>query len=182
MIQTEEVPAQFANNYDLHLSRPVLVSILADFKRELATLPAGSAMQTCRPTPTSSLKRPSDGAEVLSFAAGARILGVEFPEKYQGEWALGWADHEQGLFPVDAIRLDRPRRNDVRNQGPSPMAAVTRWRFSVRAAKDKDGGDWLSFGKGEVITNICCESRVPSVRPILKSDNPLEQGASAEKR
>lgn len=117
------------------------------------------------------MRRPPDGAEVVAFAAGARILGIEFPDKYQGEWCLGWADHECGLLPTEAIRLDPPRRNDVRSQGSSTMKAVARWKFSVKEAKDKGGGggggEWLSFSKGEVITNIGCELSVYSARSLL---------------
>lgn len=165
-----------ANNYDLHFSRPPRQSHLADSTRELTALPTATALQTCRPTPTFAMRRPPDGAEVVAFAAGARIVGIEFPEKYQGEWCFGWADHECGLLPTDAIRLDAPRRNDVRSRGSSTMKAVARWKFSVKETKDKgcggggDGvGEWLTFSKGEVIINIGCELSVYSARSLLST-------------
>ncbi|KAF3767705.1 hypothetical protein M406DRAFT_69825 [Cryphonectria parasitica EP155] len=158
VLQTEDVPVQFANNYDLHFPGPARVSMLADMMRELTALPTGTAVQTCRHTPTSNPKRPPDGSDVLSLAAGARILGVEFPAKYQGDWCLGWADHEQGLLPADIVRLDPPpgrKSGDSANQGGSTtLRGVARWRFAVKDGKDKSRGEWLSFGKGEVITNI----------------------------
>lgn len=151
------MPHQLANNYDLHFVGPHRESRLARIARELTMLPTATAQQTCRPT-AHFASRPPDEAEVVSFAAGARILGIEYPRKYMGEWCLGWADHEHGLLPADAVRLDPPRRSDVRNLGSSSMKAVARWRFFAKGNNDMKGGmDWLSFGKGEVITNICCE-------------------------
>lgn len=75
-----------------------------------------------------------------------------------GEWCLGWADHEHGLIPVDAVRLVPPRRSDFGSLEPSSLKAVARWRFSVKDSKENKGGMvWLSFGKGEMIANIGCE-------------------------
>ncbi|KAK2613759.1 hypothetical protein N8I77_000649 [Diaporthe amygdali] len=139
-----------ANNYDLHFLNPPLKSHLATIMRDLAALPTATALQTYRSTPTSSVKRPTDGQEVVNFASGARILGIIFPEKYHGEWCLGWSDHQYAAFPADTIKLEEPRKSEIRLQGSSSMRAVSRWKFSVR---DKSS-EWLSFSKGEIITNI----------------------------
>lgn len=193
VIEADEVPAQSANNYDLHFSRPPRAAHLASVMRELTALPTATALQTCRPTPVLAQRRPADGAEVLCFAAGARILGIEFPAKYQGEWCLGWADHEHGLLPTEAIRLDPPRRRDVRGlQGSgsgSSMKAVARWKFSMKESKEKGSagsagagagaGDWLSFGRGEKITNISCELSIYFARSLL---NSADEEPSAERR
>lgn len=201
VVEADEVPAPSANNYDLHFPRPPRAAHLAGLMRELTALPTATAAQTCRPTPTFALRRPEDGGggsggsggsakKVLCFAAGARILGVEFPDRYQGEWCLGWADHEYGLLPADAIRLDPPRRRDVRwgqgagagGRSSSTMRAVARWKFSMKDGKDRSGDgaeDWLSFSKGEVITNIVCELSIYSVRSLLRSS---AEEPSAERR
>lgn len=156
VIQSEEVvPRQFANNYDLHFAKAPLVSGLSQLSgRDLGALPTATAVQTCRASPTSGARRPADGSYTLTFAAGARILGVQFPEKYQGEWCVGWADHEHGLLAAETIRLDPPRSSDARDQGSSSMQAVARWRFAQKDSKETRGGAWLAFGKGEVLTHI----------------------------
>lgn len=163
---------------------------------DLAALPEATAIQTYRPTPTSSVKRPTDGQEVVNFAFGAKILGVVFPERYQGEWCLAWycapptrshrlwghfmrlaiyqpphskfvavstdkidrSDHQYGAFPAEAVKLDEPVKKDVLLQGSTGRRAITRWRFSVRGKMS----EWLSFSKGEIITNINCK---PDIQP-----------------
>lgn len=159
MIQGEEIPARSANNYDIHVPQspnPEWQSRCLNITHALASLPTATTVQTCRATPLRPMRMPPDEAEVLSFASGARIIGVKFPTKYQGEWCVGWADHSFGAIPVEAIRLDPPMKSDIRSRGSSTMKAVARWKFSV---KDKGWeGGWLSFGKGETITNIGCKS------------------------
>ena len=54
------------------------------------------------------LRMPPDRAHVLQFAAGQKIVGVEFPARYGGEWAVGWADHARGAFLVEGVRLVPP--------------------------------------------------------------------------
>ena len=46
--------------------------------------------------------------QILQFATGAKIVGVEFPSEYGGKWAVGWADGVFGVFPSDAARLVPP--------------------------------------------------------------------------
>jgi hypothetical protein len=55
---------------------------------------------------------PPDRAHVLQFAAGQKIVGVEFPARYGGEWAVGWADHARGAFLVEGMRLVPPSRGE----------------------------------------------------------------------
>lgn len=183
VVTTAEELSAHRNSYDLHLApgppREGPLAPSGRLLRELTGLPTATAAQTCRPTPMSAMRRPYDGAEVLPIAAGARVLGVEFPERYHGEWCLGWVDHERGLLPAEAVRLDPPRRWGHHARGgqlgapppPSGMRAVTRWKFAPREGKEKDGPQWLPFGKGEVITNISCELSVYSVRSLLDSIN-----------
>lgn len=154
IVESEQVPAQFANNYDLHFLEPPRASSLTNIMRDLTALPTATTLQTCRPSQPNTVRRPADGGEVLLFAAGSRILGIEFPEKYQGAWCVGWADHKHGLISAEAIRLDLPTKDKSRNQGSSSMQAVARWKFAVKDGKESKGGEWLSFSKGEVLNNI----------------------------
>lgn len=164
--------------------------------RDLGALPTATAVQTYRPTPTSSIKRPKDGREVLNFASGAKIHGVVFPVQYQGEWCLGWytwllvlcpcdtstdkidrSDHQYAAFPAETTKLDEPKKSEVRLQGSSGMRAVARWKFSVRGKSS----EWLSFNKGEIITNIGCELNIetckmdvePVYQPESKADDDI---------
>lgn len=186
VIQADDVPTKFSNNYDLHFSRPPRPTPLAELLRELASLPTAIASQTCRPTLMTTMRRPTDGAKVLSFAEGARILGVDFPPKYHGEWCIGWADHERGLIPSDAIRLDAPREGGARAPSPgearSNLSATARWKFCVKEGREKGSAtsEWLSFGKGEVISNIVCELSIYHVRSLLH--HQVEGNADAEQR
>lgn len=173
------VPPPLANNYDLHLPHPARVSHLVTIARDLAAFPTATALQTVRATPVRGVRSSPDQADVLSFAAGAKIVGVEFPDKYQGQWCVGWADHTYGAIPVEAIQLDPPRKSDAMPKragssgggisgggGGISLKAVARWRCSVKEKEKLWGREWLSFSKGEAITNIGCKF-YPLILPLL---------------
>lgn len=63
------------------------------------------------------------------------------------------SDHQYAAFPAESVKLDEPKKNDMLLQGSSSMRAVARWKFSARGKSS----EWLSFSKGEIITNIGCE-------------------------
>lgn len=63
------------------------------------------------------------------------------------------SDHQYAAFPADAVKLKEPKESRIPLQGSSSMRAVTRWKFPVRGKSS----EWLSFNKGEIITNIGCE-------------------------
>lgn len=75
------------------------------------------------------------------------------------------SDHQYGAFPAEAIQLDEPKKDDTRLQGPSSMNVAAKWKFSARGKSS----EWLSFRKGEVITNIGCELNIPT-RQMLVPD------------
>lgn len=165
-------PPHLANNFDLYLPHAPKIPHLATIARDVAALPTATALQTNRATPLRPLRMAPDRADVLSFAAGAKLVGIVFPSRYQGLWCVGWADHAYGAIPVEAIQLDPPAKSDAMahfldrrssggSGGSTGMKAVARWRFSV---KEKEkllwGREWLSFGKGERIEHIGCKSHL----------------------
>lgn len=153
VIESPEIPHQLRNNYDLHFPEPSIRSLMAGLERELSQMPTAVATDAFRRT-HGAIRAPPDGSAVLQFCAGQRIVGIEFPAKFGGEWGLGWADNVRGAFPTDVVRLEAPGAGEVRKGGGSNLRAVARWR---RHPRDKDPGGWLRFDKGEVITGICCE-------------------------
>lgn len=166
VVETPEMPdEQHRNNYDLHFPSPPAVSLMAGLGREVSQRPAAVATEHFRRTALGGALRapppPDDGQQqqVLQFLAGQRIVGIEFPARFDGLWAVGWADNVWAAFPADVVRLEPPPPAEIgRGNGGggngSNLRAVARWK---RHPKDKDPGGWLKFDKGEVITNISCE-------------------------
>ncbi|KAK4642874.1 hypothetical protein QC761_607660 [Podospora bellae-mahoneyi] len=98
-------------------------------------------------------KPPRYDGEMLEFMEGARIMGVMFPEKWEGKWCLGRHDGMFGAFPSKVIELRAPQESEVPVRGESGMIVTTRWKWTP----PKSGGvAWVAFGKGEVITNVQC--------------------------
>ncbi|RBQ96826.1 hypothetical protein VDGD_09086 [Verticillium dahliae] len=99
------------------------------------------------------LARPEPGTDVLQFFAGARIIGVEFPERWGGKWCLGWHDGIFGAFQARWVQLEAPRRGKLAGQAPprTQRSGVARWKWDVKAGT---GPGWLGFDKGETITNL----------------------------
>lgn len=75
------------------------------------------------------------------------------------------SDHQYGAFPAETVLLDEPKKDDTRLQGSSSINVVARWKFPARGKSS----EWLSFRKGEVITNIGCELTIPT-RQMLMPD------------
>lgn len=99
-------------------------------------------------------KPPKYDGEMLEFMEGARIMGVMFPEKWEGKWCLGRHDGMFGAFPSKVIELRAPQESEVPVGGESGMSVSTRWKWTP----PKSGGvPWVAFGKGEVITNVQCK-------------------------
>lgn len=160
----EGVPREYRNNYDLHFRNPPVPSPLEGRWAEVAALPGATAVETVKAT-THALRAPADGKiGALSFAVGARIIGVEFPERYGGEWAVGWHDGVRGAIPANSIRLRRPDSSEVVTHIPSSMRAHVRWKFVPRYQgkekerdRDPDGREWLKLNAGDVVENVTCE-------------------------
>ncbi|KAH8681258.1 hypothetical protein BX600DRAFT_16720 [Xylariales sp. PMI_506] len=151
IIDSVEIPESkqhMKDNFDLHFTHPPIQSIMSGIAREVGRLPTAVATDT-RKSANGILRVPPDRAAALQYAVGARIVGIEFPPKYEGKWALGWHDGIRGAFELDSVHLDAPPRNETRMQGTSNIQAVARWKWS-----QKGEGNWLKFDKGDVIKNI----------------------------
>jgi hypothetical protein len=188
VVGTDGVPEDNNNNnnrhhdYDVRFTRPhpIPSAVPDEYLTPSANLPSAVATESFRMT-VYGLRTPLDRAEVLQFVVGQKIVGIEFPPQYEGQWAAGWADDERGVFPLEYVRLVPPathREGDGGMRvswssgsgsgsgggtgGGGDMSAVTRWKFNPSTMeKGKSGGGdgekWLKFGKGEVITGISCE-------------------------
>ncbi|EJT77809.1 hypothetical protein GGTG_02914 [Gaeumannomyces tritici R3-111a-1] len=152
------------NGFDLHLTMPPAPSKtgsdhVAGLQQLLETLPAARAVETIRQAIGTVRAPPDTSLPPLQFATGARIVGVQFPARFGGEWASGWNDNAKGLFPASAVRLEQPPSEQVVNtsqQGGANMRAVARWKFAVKEGRDqrRGGSEWLRLEKGETINNI----------------------------
>ncbi|OLN95661.1 hypothetical protein CCHL11_04904 [Colletotrichum chlorophyti] len=149
VVEEAEIPFNLRNNYDLHLKSPPNPSLLAEKQPELAQLPSATATQTVKRM--YGMRLLADKTPAFELANGARIAGIEFPAKYNGEWIMGWHEGHYGSAPVDVLKLEPPPKSEIRMDTTSNISAVARWKF---APKSKGGGDWLKFDHGERITNI----------------------------
>jgi len=148
VVETEEIPDHLQNKFDLHLSRPPVTSVMTGIIPEIARLPTAIATETKKSVFGMSRNTP-DRAPVLQFAIGARIVGVEFPDKYNGRWGIGWHDGIRGAFEADAVKIDAPPKDEVRIRGDSSLQTIAKWKWN-----QKGDDRWLKFDKGEVIKNI----------------------------
>ncbi|KAI1264215.1 hypothetical protein F5Y18DRAFT_428303 [Xylariaceae sp. FL1019] len=148
VIEGGSVPVSLRDNFDIWLAHPPTESVMIGIWREIARLPSAIATDT-RKMQNGVLRLPPDRQAVMHFAIGARIVGIEFPAKYEGKWAIGWHDGVRAAFETDSVQLDAPPKSQVRMQGTSNVQAVARWRWN-----QKGDDRWLKFDKGDIIKNI----------------------------
>ncbi|KAI9645287.1 hypothetical protein NHQ30_006022 [Ciborinia camelliae] len=117
---------------------------------KVASRPSAHATITHHPKPTAKTFRDPDGQQTMHFADGAKIVGVTFPERFGGNWCIGYHDGERGSFPANTITLLPPSRDEVKMNPQSTLQAVSKWDWKP---KDKEEG-WLKFSKGERIYNV----------------------------
>ncbi|KAK2028058.1 SH3 domain-containing protein [Colletotrichum zoysiae] len=149
VVEEAEIPPNLRNNYDLHFRAPPKESPLAGKQEEMAQRPTATATQTVKRM--YGMRLLYDNTPAFELANGARLSGVVFPERYNGEWAMGWHEGNFGSAPLDVLKLEPPPKEEVRMDTTSNISAVARWKFAPRT---KDGGDWLRFDQGDTITNI----------------------------
>ncbi|KAI0972666.1 hypothetical protein F4678DRAFT_47704 [Xylaria arbuscula] len=148
VIEELELPPHLKDNFDLHMPHPPTESVMIGIAREVARLPMAVATDT-RKISHGTMRLPPDRQAALHFSIGAKIVGIEFPAKYDGKWAIGWHDGIRAAFEADAVRLDAPPKAEVRMQATSSVQAVARWKWN-----QKGDDRWLKFDKGDVIKNI----------------------------
>jgi hypothetical protein len=116
-----------------------------------ASRPAAHATTTHHPKINRHGSRDPEGNLTLHFAAGARIVGITFPDRFNGQWCIGYHDGERGSFPANAVVIEMPAREDVLMNAKSNLIAFAKWDFKPKDAKE---GGWLKFSKGDKISAI----------------------------
>ena len=152
VVDEPEMPRNSATSYDLHLRAPPVSAEVDEKWGEIARLPNAIAKETVKKM--YGMKLLHDRTPAFELAVGAKIVGVEFPDKYNGEWCMGYHNGRYASFPFDVARLEPPPPHELRMGGTSSARAVARWKFAV---KDKTKAEWLKFDRGDVITNISCK-------------------------
>ena len=152
IIEAPTVPPEHHNDYDLHFPEPPLTHPVLQRERHIASQPKGVAKELARRI--YNQRQLPDKSRVLEVLVGARVTGLEWPDKYKGEWCSGWHDGVYGSVPFDILQLEPPSVCDVQNDGTSGVKAKARFKFSH---KDKKKTGWLKFEKNEIITNISCK-------------------------
>ncbi|CAJ0549329.1 Ff.00g029420.m01.CDS01 [Fusarium sp. VM40] len=149
VIEQEEVPAVHRNDYDLHFKSPVETHPVLEKTDEICYLPTATSKEAARRMYGQRLLY--DRTPALELVLNAKIVGLSWPAKYMGEWAMGYHDGILASVPTEILKLDPPPSSEVKIDGLSPVQATARWKFNH---KDKVKGDWLKFEKDEIITNI----------------------------
>jgi hypothetical protein len=161
VIEGDEMPENRKDNYDLRFFEPPRPRGGGGVNE---AAPMARATESFRMV-NGALRSPSDRAAVLQFAVGAKIGGVEFPVKYNGEWGIGWSDGVKAAFPMDCVKLEPPWEEgilDMMQVGStvSTQRAVARWKFNP-PKEGKDHGRWLKLEKGETVVGVSCEFSHP---------------------
>ncbi|KAJ3497044.1 hypothetical protein NLG97_g2199 [Lecanicillium saksenae] len=149
VIDQEEVPEQYHNDYDLHFTKPPVPHPVLEHEQETAVLPVGVAKEPARKLYGQRLL--ADRTPALALVIGSKVTGLTWPAKYNGEWCMGWYDGVHASVPLETLRLEPPPPRDIRMDGTSHVRAKAKWKFSH---KDKEKTEWLKFDKDEIITNI----------------------------
>jgi len=124
---------------------------MAEIATKVATRPSGYATATHHPKNTAKTARDPEGNETLHFAAGAKIVGITYPDRFNSLWCVGYHDGERGSFPASNITLQIPGKDEVLMNPQSSLIATAKWDFKPKDAKD---GGWLKFSKGDKISCI----------------------------
>lgn len=152
VVDQAEMPAQYHNDYDLHLPKEPVPHPALEHEQETSMMAVGVAKEPARKMYGQRLL--GDRTPALELVVGSRVTGLEFPAKYNGEWCLGWHDGIHASVPLETLKLEPPASRDIKMDGTSLVRAKSRWKFSY---KDKDKTEWLKFDKDEIITNITCK-------------------------
>ncbi|PTB70738.1 hypothetical protein BBK36DRAFT_1165243 [Trichoderma citrinoviride] len=148
VVDQTEIPPHLVNDYDLYFKNPPEPHPVRERAAEIAHLPTAHAKESARRLFGQRLL--PDRTPALEFIQGAKITGITWPARYNGEWAFGWHDGVHASIPTDIIKLDRPPFGQIKRNATSRIRAKAKWKF---APKEKNE-DWLKFDKDEIISNI----------------------------
>ncbi|PHH50590.1 hypothetical protein CFIMG_007377RA00001 [Ceratocystis fimbriata CBS 114723] len=149
IVQSPTVPENLINNYDLHVKSPPANSLTVEKSEEISNMPTAICKETIKSI--YGMRTLNDHTPVFEMAEGARIVGIKFLERYEGEWCMGYHDNRYASFPFDVVRLEPPPAGQIQRKSTSTVQAVARWKFTPRI---KGKNDWLTFNKGDLISNI----------------------------
>jgi len=141
-------------DFDIHCTVPEARTTqytMAEIATKVSSRPTAYAIVSNHYKPGQAKSRDPDGNPILHFAAGARIVGVSFPEQFNGQWCMGYHDGDRGAFPASSITLDLPGREDVLMNAQSTLVAWAKWDFKPKDVKE---GGWISFKKGDKISCV----------------------------
>ncbi|KAG5930230.1 hypothetical protein E4U42_002632 [Claviceps africana] len=151
VVDGDSMPAHLHNDYDIQfLKAPEAHPAQLDLFR-ISRRATGTAQDQSRKLFGQRL--PLDRSPALELCHGARLVGIEWPERYNGEWIFAWHDGIHAYAPADIIKLHVPPWEDIRMVNSNLLRAKSRWKFQQKE-KDKDQAIWLKFDKNETITNI----------------------------
>lgn len=153
VVDQVEVPPELRNDFDVHITRPPVSHPALESAAEVAYLP--TAVATSHVRRLFGIRLLPDLTPALELVKGAKITGVAWPAKYNGEWCMAWHDGAYASVPFENLKLDPPSSDAIKIGATSLVRAKARWKHSPR---DKDKGiAWLKFDKNEIITNINCK-------------------------
>lgn len=158
VVEGSDMPAHLRNDYDVHFKNPPEAHPAQLNLSEIAGKATAIAKDHSRRLYGQRLL--FDRSPALEICHGARVTGITWPDKYNGEWIFGWHDGLHASTPADVVKLEPPPSEEIRMVGSSLIRAKARWKFAQKD-KEKDKSLWLKFDKNEPIINISCEFLSP---------------------
>ena len=158
VVDQPEMPVNLRNDYDVHFISPPVAHPAQLNLSQITGLPTGVAKDHSRRIYGQKLL--FDRSPALELCHGAKITGITWPEKYNGDWIFAWHDGIFASAPAEIIRLEAPPQGEIRMVGSSLVRAKARWKFQQKEKdknKDTDAASWLKIDKNDVITNISCK-------------------------
>ncbi|EFX05603.1 hypothetical protein CMQ_3672 [Grosmannia clavigera kw1407] len=134
-----EPDSELANDFDLHLVRsPMPIPVPPTVGQAAVATAVCDHMQ--RYGSKKLMRPPRYTEDMLHFLAGARIVGLMFPEAWEGKWCLGWHDGFVGAFAAKAVQIEPPRKSEIPMESSSGMKVTARWKWKPKAAPGSTRG------------------------------------------
>ncbi|KFG88184.1 hypothetical protein MANI_015841 [Metarhizium anisopliae] len=151
VVEGLEMPAHLRNDFDVWFRNPPEAHPAQLNMSEIAGKATGTTRDHSRRLYGQRLL--FDRSPALELCHGAKVTGITWPEKHNGEWVFAWHDGIHASTPADIVKLDAPPPEEIKMDCSSLIRAKSRWKFVYRD-KEKDKSLWLKFDKNEAITNI----------------------------